>query len=71
MHAAEALGVGMRKATFWDRSFTPGTGTAGVALHVVLDDHPIRSLAHHTIPLSLVKLKDWICGRHHSLLGFV
>ena len=45
---AKELGVGMRKATFWDRSFTPGTGTAGVALHVVLDDHPIRSLAHHT-----------------------
>ena len=38
----------MRKATLGDHSFTPSTGTAGVALHVVLDDHAICSLAHHT-----------------------
>ena len=45
---AKVLGVGMRKATLWDRAFTAGTGTAGVALHVVLDDHSIRCLTHHT-----------------------
>ena len=55
---AKVLGVGMCKATLRDCSFTPGTASAGVALHVILDDHAIHRLAHQTSGIHRRKLRD-------------